>query len=101
MSNAVQQQTYAQTRPSKVRWVAVAVILIGVLGVANTSLIISSGIIFGWLIMLLIAGATLGAGFGLLQDEDWAWGAAVILCILSIFVSFAEIIGAVTPYMVM
>jgi hypothetical protein len=60
----------------------------------NSSLIIASSIIWGWLIVGLIGLVTLACGIGLFGRSDWAYGLALNMSILNVFVGFIEILGS-------
>ena len=95
-SSVPQGQTYVQVKkPSGIiTAIGILEIVVGIFGFVDSYLLVASLIIFGWLIVGGIGLFTIAAGFGLLMDEDWAWGSSTVLCILNIFVGFIEILGA-------
>lgn len=68
--------------------------LVGICGFIDSYLILSSLIIWGWLIVGGIGLFTLISGIGLINGADWAWSAGSSLAIVNFFVGFIELIGA-------
>ncbi|MFI5419488.1 MAG: hypothetical protein ACHQ1H_00825 [Nitrososphaerales archaeon] len=86
-------------RPTGVAIAGIFTIIVGILGFIDSYFILASPLIFGWLIIGGIGFVALFSGIGLFTGADWAYGGATLMCLLSLFAGFIEIIGYFDPYL--
>jgi len=88
-----------EKRPSAATIGAILTVIVGILGFVQSWFIIASPLIFGWIIIGAIGLFAFISGLAMLTDAGWGWGIATLMCVLSVFAGFVEIIGSFIPYL--